>query len=149
LYLSMSAWCAAQNLPGFANWMRVQWQEELSHALKFFDLVNERGGQVTLKAIGAVKTDWKDLVEIFDETLTHERHVTALINNLADVAIQEKDHATTNMLQWFIAEQVEEEANADAILQELKMIGGHGHGILMLDREMRGRTFVDATQTAE
>jgi len=149
LYLSMSAWFEGQNLPGFANWMKVQWQEEVSHAMKFFDYVHERGGKVTLQPIAGVKTDWKDLVEVFDETLTHERHVTSLINNLVNIAIEEKDHATNNMLQWYVSEQVEEEANAEAILEELKMIGGHGHGILMIDREMRGRSFVDETQAAE
>ncbi len=149
LYLSMSAWCESQNLPGFANWMKVQWQEEISHAMKFFDYVNERGGRVNLQPIAGVKTEWKDVAEIFDETLTHERHVTSLINNLVNIAIEEKDHATNNMLQWYVSEQVEEEANAEAILEELRMIGGHGHGILMIDREMRGRTFVDETQAAE
>ena len=107
LYLSMSAYFEADNLPGFANWMKIQWQEELSHATKFFDYVTERGGRVILKPIAAVKTDWTDSTEVFAETLEHEKHVSALINNLVNIAVEEKDHATNNMLQWFVAEQVE------------------------------------------
>lgn len=149
LYLSMSAYFESKNLSGFANWMKVQWQEELSHANKFFDYINERGGRVILKPIGEVKTEWKDAVEIFHETLDHERHVSALINNLVNIALEEKDHATNNVLQWFVAEQVEEEAGVEDILNQLIMIDGFGHGILMLDREFKTRTFVDATQSAQ
>ena len=149
LYLSMSAYFEDKNLPGFANWMKIQWQEEISHAMKFFDYVNERGGRVLLKPIAEVKTDWKDAVEVYAETLDHERHVSSLINNLVNIAIEEADHATNNMLQWFVAEQVEEEAAADDLLQQLKMIDGFGHGMLMLDRELGQRTFVDETQAGE
>lgn len=147
LYLSMSAYFEADNLPGFANWMKIQWQEELSHANKIFDYVNERGGRVVLQPIAEVKTEWKDIIEVFEETFAHEKHVSALINNLVDIAIQEKDHATNNMLQWFVAEQVEEEATAEEILNHLKRINGFGHGIIMLDREMSQRQFVDSTQS--
>jgi ferritin len=148
LYLSMSAYFERQNLRGFANWMKIQWQEEVTHAIKFFDYVHSRGGQVSLKPIGAVPVDWKNAIETFNETLAHEQHVTALINNLANIAVEEKDHATNSMLQWFIAEQIEEEANAEQILVQLKMIGDNGYGILMLDRELATRVFVDATKTA-
>lgn len=146
LYLSMSAYFEADNLPGFANWMKIQWQEELSHATKFFDYVTERGGRVILKPIAAVKTDWTDSTEVFAETLEHEKHVSALINNLVNIAVEEKDHATNNMLQWFVAEQVEEEAAAEEILNQLKRNAGFGHGIIMLDRELGTRVFVDATK---
>lgn len=149
LYLSMSAFFESKNLPGFAHWMKIQWQEELTHANKFFDYVNERGGRVILKSIAAVKTEWKDSVEVFQETLDHERHVTGLINNIADIAVEEKDHATNNILQWFIAEQVEEEANVENIVNQLIMIDGFGHGILMMDRDFKTRSFVDETQTGE
>jgi ferritin len=148
LYLSMSAYFERQNLRGFANWMKIQWQEEVTHAIKFFDYVHSRGGQVSLKPIGAVPVDWKNAIETFNETLAHEQHVTALINNLANIAVEEKDHATNSMLQWFIAEQIEEEANAERILVQLKMIGDNGYGMLMLDRELATRVFVDATKTA-
>ncbi len=149
LYLSMSAYFENQNLPGFANWMRVQYQEEMTHALKIFDYVNERGGKVLLKPIAAVKTEWKNATEVFEETLKHERVVTGLINNLVDISLKVKDHSTNNMLQWFVAEQVEEEASADNILQQIKMFGGKGDGLFMLDRELNQRTFVDATQMNE
>ncbi|HBB92285.1 MAG TPA: ferritin [Bacteroidales bacterium] len=148
LYLSMSAWFQRQNLLGFANWMKIQWQEEITHAIKFFDYVHERGGQIFLKPIAGVPTDWKSTAEIFAETLKHENHVTSLINNLCNIAVEGKDHATNNMLQWFVAEQVEEEANAEQILVQVKMIGDNGYGMLMLDRELATRVFVDSTQKA-
>ncbi len=147
LYLSMSAWFNAKGLPGFANWMYVQYQEELSHANKLFNYANERGGRVLLKAIEQMPTEWENIVEAMEETLKHEQHVTALINNLVDIAIEEKDHATQSFLQWFVDEQVEEEANASEILDTLRLVNGQGNGIFMLDREFRNRTFVDGTVT--
>jgi len=146
LYLSMSAYFEDNNLPGFANWMKMQWQEEISHAMKLFDYVNERGGRVTLQPITEVKTEWKDSIEVFTETLDHERKVSSMINNLVNIAISEADHATNNVLQWFVAEQVEEEATAENLLEQLKMINGFGHGMLMLDRELSQRSFADNTQ---
>ena len=146
LYLSMSAYFESENLPGFANWMKVQYQEEVSHAMKFFDYINERGGRVNLMPIAEVKTDWKDAVSIFEETLANEQKVTGMINSLVDLAILEKDHASNNMLQWYVDEQVEEEANADALLQQLKMLNNNQQGLLMLDRELQNRTFVDETK---
>lgn len=146
LYLSMSAYFERMNLRGFANWMKIQWQEEVTHAIKFFDYVHSRGGQVNLKPIGAVQVDWKNAIDVFEATLEHEKHVTALINNLANIAVEEKDHATNSMLQWFIAEQIEEEDNAEQILVQLKMIGDNGYGMLMLDRELATRVFVDSTK---
>ena len=149
LYLSMSAYFEDQNLPGFANWMKTQWQEEISHSIKMFDYINERGGRVLLKPIAEVKTEWNNAIEVFTETLEHERLVSSLINKLVDIAISESDHATNNMLQWFVAEQVEEEATAESLLEQLKMIDGFGHGMLMLDRELAQRTFVDPTKETE
>ena len=147
LYLSMSAYFEDKNLPGFANWMKVQYQEESTHAIKIFDYVNERGGKVLLQPIEGVKTEWQDTVEVFEETLKHEQYVTGLINNLVNIAIEEKDHATNNMLQWFVSEQVEEEAAADEILQQLKMLQGKKEVVFMLDRELKQRTFIDETQS--
>lgn len=147
LYLSMTAYFEGKNLPGFANWMNIQYQEETTHALKLFKYVYERGGSVLLQPIEEVKTAWKDEIEIFQDTLNHERHVTALINNLVNIAIEEKDHATNNMLQWFVSEQVEEEAGVDEILGQLQMLEGNKHGLLMLDRELKQRVFVDETIT--
>lgn len=144
-YLSMAAYFENKNLPGFANWMKVQYQEEISHVMKFFNYVNERGGRVLLKPVDAVKTEWKDEIEVFEDTLNHEQKVTGLINNLVNIAIEEKDHATNNILQWYVSEQVEEESGVDEILQQLKMMEGNKHGLLMLDRELKQRTFVDET----
>jgi ferritin len=148
MYLSMSSYFAAEGLNGFANWMRVQWQEELTHALKFFDYLVERGVQPILKPIDKVPAKWTNTLHAMEETLKHEQHVTALINNIMDIAIEEKDHATKSMLQWFIDEQVEEEANAQEIIDSLKLIGDKGHGVFMLDKELKTRTFVDETAQA-
>ena len=145
LYLSMSSYFSSIGLSGFANWMRIQWQEEVAHALKFFDYLTERGGKPSLAAIADVPQKWNGALEAFEEVLKHEQHVTALINNLMDVAIEEKDHATKSMLQWFVDEQVEEEANAQAIIDNLRLIGGKGEGMLLLDRELKLRVFVDPT----
>jgi len=141
LYLSMSAYLASQNLNGFANWMLVQFQEEQFHAMKFYNYVIERGGKVTLKPIEGPKIEWKNIIEVFEATLEHEQKITKLINNLINLSILEKDHATASMLQWFVTEQVEEEANVDDILQQLKMLDGKGAGLFMLDREMKQRIF--------
>ncbi len=146
LYLSMCAYFEEKNLGGFSNFMRVQYQEEVSHAMKFFDHIIERGGRVTLKPVEGVKTDWTDVIEVFEDTLAHEKFITKSINGLLDVAYEEKDYATINMLQWYVAEQVEEEANVSGILEQLKMIEGKGAGLFMLDREMKNRKFVDSTQ---
>ena len=145
LYLSMSAYFEASNLKGFANWMRVQAQEEITHAMRFFDYVNERGGVVKLTAIKQPPTEWKSPLDVFETTYKHEVKVTGMINGLVNLAMKEKDHATYNMLQWFVAEQVEEEASADEIRQQLKLIGKDGRGIMMLDRELKQRRFTPPT----
>jgi ferritin len=141
LYLSMAAHCEAASLKGFGNWMRVQAQEEMFHAMKFFDFVLDRGGRVELGPIDGPPTKWESAVDVFEATLAHEQHVTALINKLVDLAIAESDHATHTLLQWFVTEQVEEEASADEILQQLKLVGDAAHGLFMLDRELGQRTF--------
>lgn len=141
LYLSMAAYCEDADLPGFANWMRVQFEEEQFHAMKFYNYVVERGGRVLLDAIEEPKKEWSGILEVFEDTCAHEAHVTSLINNLMAIAHEEKDYASVSYLNWFIDEQVEEEATAGGILSQLKLIGGEGHGMLMLDREMAGRSF--------
>ncbi len=146
LYLSMASYFESKSLRGFANWMKIQWQEEVTHAIKFFDYVHSRGGKVSLKPISEVQLDWANPVAVFIDTLEHEQHVTQLINNLANIAVEEKDHATNSMLQWFISEQIEEEANAEQIITQLKMIGDNGYGLLMLDKELATRVFVDSTK---
>lgn len=146
LYLSMAAYFEANSLSGFAGWMRVQYQEEMSHALKLYDYVNERGGRVQLAAIDEPPAEWKSPVDVFQETLEHERLVSSLIHKLVDLAIELGDHATNQMLQWFVGEQVEEEATAEQILDEIKLIGDARSGIFMLNRELGQRAFVDATK---
>lgn len=146
LYLSMSSYLAQKGLTGFANWMRVQYQEEVSHALKIFDYVIARGGNVKLEPIAAVETDWKGIKEIFDSTYEHECKVTDMIHNCYETALKERDHATANMLQWFIDEQAEEEESALEIIDKLKMVGDNGAALYMMDKELGTRTFVDATQ---
>jgi ferritin len=146
LYLAMSAYFEDQNLSGFANWMYVQAQEEMTHAMKIYNYVFDRGGKVTLKAIDTPSTEWDDPLKVVEEVYEHEQKVTKMIHNLVDLARSENDHGTDNMLQWFVAEQVEEEASADELMQRLKIIGGQGHGLLMIDRELSGRQFVDETK---
>ena len=139
LYLSMSAQFESINFGGFANWMRVQAQEELGHAMKFYHHVIERRGRVTVTAIAAPSISWKSPLNAFEDAFKHEQKVTGMINDLANMAAGEKDHATANMLQWFIDEQVEEELSTDAIVQKLKMIGTNTGGLYMLDRELAQR----------
>ena len=146
LYLSMAAYFESKNLKGFANWMRVQAQEELMHAMKFFDYINERRGRVYLEAIEKPSIEWKSPLDVFEATYEHEVKVTSMINDLVNMSMEEKDHATYNMLQWFVAEQVEEEASADEIRQQLRMIKEDGRGIMMLDRELKQRTFTPPAQ---
>lgn len=148
LYLSMNAYFSEKNLTGFANFMRVQYQEEISHGMKIFDYIMERGGRSKLKPIDEVKLEWKDVIEVFEETCAHEKFITDSINNIVDISYEERDHATTNMLQWFVKEQVEEEATAQGLLEQLKMIDGKGAGLFMIDRELMTRVFVDSTQQA-
>jgi ferritin len=141
LYMAMSAYFASVNLPGFANWMRVQAMEELIHGTKIFDYVNERGGRVLLETIAKPPLKWTSPLVAFQDAYKHEQKVTGMINKLVDLAVREKDHATINFLQWFGAEQVEEEASADGIVQKLKLVGKEGGGLFMIDRELGQRVF--------
>lgn len=139
LYLSMAAYFETGNLPGFAHWMRVQSQEEVAHAMKFFDFVNERGGRVVLQAIDQPPVEFDSPSDVFEKTLEHERKVTALIHHLYEVALKENDYAAQVMLHWFIEEQVEEEDQASQILETLRMVGDKGNALVMLDRQMGSR----------
>jgi len=141
LYLSMSTYFESINLKGFASWIRVQAQEELVHAMKIYKYIAEKGGRVILTSIEAPPTEWDSAVAALENILKHEQKVTGLINDLVDFAILQKDHATNSFLQWFVDEQVEEEASADEMLQKLKMVGDSGSGILMLDHELGERKF--------
>jgi ferritin len=141
LYLSMEAYFRSLNLRGFANWMRVQMQEETTHAMKIYDYVDDRGGRIVLKSIAAPQDEWKSPLAVFEATYKHEQKVTGLINNLVNLAVKEKDHATGAFLQWFVSEQVEEEASADKIVQQMRMIGDAPGGLFMLDHELGQRVF--------
>lgn len=142
LYMSMQSYFASIGMPGAANWMRVQTLEEMTHAEKFFKYVEERGGRVILTAIDAPETNWDNALAVFDAILVHEQKVTSLINNLMDVAISEKDHAAGLFLQWFVGEQVEEEASVQAVIDQIKLAGESKGGMLMIDRELGARVFV-------
>lgn len=146
LYLAMEAYLAPEGLPGFATWMRMQTQEEMFHAMKIYDFVTERGGRVTLAAIGQPPTKWKSPLNVFENVLAHEQKVTGLINGLVDLALAEKDHATHIFLQWFVTEQVEEEASAGEVLQKLRLIGKDASGLFGLDRELGQRVFTPPAQ---
>lgn len=141
LYLGMEAYFQSLSLAGFATWMRGQVQEELFHAMKFYDFVFERGGKVELQDIKKPDAQWKSPLEAFKHVLEHEQHVTSLINDLADLSMKEKDHATLNFLQWFIAEQVEEESTAGEIVDKLKLIKNDSSGLFLLDAELGKRVF--------
>jgi len=145
LYLSMSAWFTEKNLPGLANWMYVQYQEEISHGMKMFRYIHERGGEVKLLPIAKVPTSWKSPSAAFSEAYKHEQKVTSLINKLMDTAIELKDYATINFLNWYVDEQVEEEANASDIYTTLSEIEKLPGALRMYDKEFASRKFKDET----
>ncbi len=149
LYLSMSAYFQSINLAGFATWMRVQAQEELVHGMKFYDYINERGGRVTLKAIEVPPPEWDSPLAVFEGAYAHEQKVTGLINDLMDLAQEQRDHATKIFLQWFVSEQVEEEDSANEVVQKIKLMGDASGGLFMLDRELGQRTFTAPAESSE
>ena len=150
LYLSMSAWCAAEGKPGMANWYEVQFREEQDHARIFFNYVLQRGGRVNLRPIDAVPTEWKSALDEFESTLAHEQKVTALFNDLFALITVEFDYATQSMLKWFIDEQVEEEENAQNIIDNHRMLGdAGGYGLYVLDKELAARTYTQASPLAK
>jgi ferritin len=140
-YLSMAAYFEAENLPGFSNFFIMQAQEEHFHAMKFFHYLNERGARVLLKAIEQPKTEFNSALEVFKLAYEHEEFVTSRINALMDIAIEDNDHASKGFLQWYVDEQVEEEATMDDYINRLKRMGENSYGILMLDKELAGRIF--------
>jgi ferritin len=139
LYLSMAAYFDSQNLAGMANWMRLQAQEELAHALKFFDFINERDGRVKLTQVDGPKTEWQSPLDAFQDAYKHEQKVTGLIHGLVDLAISEKDHAANTFLKWFVTEQVEEEATVKSIVDKLKLVGDSSVALFMIDGELGQR----------
>ncbi len=140
LYFAMAAHFEDQNLDGFAQWMKVQAQEEMAHALKFYSEIFERGGRVVLEAIEKPPAEWESPLAAFEAAYAHEQKVTGLINDIVGLARTEKDYAAEAFLQWFVTEQVEEEATAKGIVDKLAMIGDHPQGLFMMDRELGQRT---------
>jgi len=141
LYLSMSTYFEDMGLVGFANWMKVQEQEEKFHATKFHNYTVERGGRIKLQTLEAPENSWDNPLAAFEDTLKHEQGVTARINALMDLAIEEKDHATASYLKWFIDEQVEEEASVADVINKLKLVAGNPSALYMLDKELATRVF--------
>jgi len=139
LYLSMAAHFEATNWRGFANWMKKQSEEEYEHAMKFFEFINEVGKKVTLDKIEKPKLEWNSPLEAFEEALKHEEYITKRINDLVNLAVEEKDHATNNFLQWFVKEQVEEVSTVQKIVETMKLIGEHTASLFMLDHELGKR----------
>ncbi|MEN6442373.1 MAG: ferritin [Methanoregula sp.] len=139
LYLGMSAYFESANLKGFAKWLRVQAKEEQGHALRFYDYIIARGGKISLGAIEAPKTRWASAGKVFEEVYAHEQKVTGMINALVEMAAKEKDHASFEMLQWFVKEQVEEEENASAILAQINLVGDVPGHLFCLDHQLHKR----------
>lgn len=147
LYLSMAAYFIRNDLDGIANFFTVQVQEERFHAMKFYNYLLERGGKVELKPIGQPQIDFKSSVEVFELTAEHEAWVTRSINELMDLALKENDHSLVSFLKWYVDEQVEEEATVGKILSKMKLIGGEGAGLFMIDAELAQRTFTPPAST--
>ena len=139
LYLAMSAYCQEVNLCGFAKWLKVQYQEEMSHGMKLLDHLLERGAKVELGKIEAPPSEFGSPKAMFEEVLKHEKFITASINKLYETALAEKDYPAQILLQWYVSEQVEEESNASAILESLKMVGDKGAPLMYSDKELGKR----------
>jgi ferritin len=138
-YVAMSAYFKETDFNGFAAWMRNQAQEELSHAMKIFDFINDREGIVDLAEIQAPVKSWENPLAAFKDAHAHEKEVTEKIYRLVDMSLEKRDHATNTFLQWFVTEQVEEEAAAVDIVNKLKLVGNDGNGLFLLDRDLGER----------
>ncbi|MHC4295422.1 MAG: ferritin [Planctomycetota bacterium] len=149
LYLQMSGWFEAINLPGFANWMYVQSQEETVHAMKIFRYLTERGGKVALQEIKAPPQKWAGPLAAFEAAYAHEQHISRCFTKLTALARELADNAAEIFLQWYVTEQVEEEANADEIVKKLNLMADAPGGMFMLDRELAARVFVPPPQESQ
>lgn len=139
VYLAMSAWCAEHNLPGMAHWMRMQWQEETMHATKLFDFMHHRGASATLLALEQPRRDYASALDVFEHVRQHEQMITGRINDLYDLAMEERDRPLQIILQWFINEQVEEESQVAEIIERIRLVGTDGPSVYLLDRELAQR----------
>jgi len=149
LYLSMSAYSSFIGLKGFANWFMVQYHEEMEHAMKIYNYIDEQREQVKLMAGEQPATEFDSELDMFEKTLEHEKFITKSINDLVDLAIEEKDHATNIFLQWFVTEQIEEEGNDNDIIAKLKLVGEGGNGLFMIDRELESRVYIPPAKGSE
>lgn len=145
IYLGMSAYCSKEGFNGAANWFLIQYQEEVSHGMKLFKYLEDQNVHIQLPSIQGVDVDFSSLLDVFERSLAHEQTMTKNLNNLSDLAMKNKDHATYNLLQWYVTEQVEEEATVSAIIDHIKLVGDNGYGLYTIDKELAGRTFVDPT----
>ncbi len=140
LYLAMSAYCSHCEFNGAANWFKLQYEEEHTHATKIYNYLVEQGVQVVLGELAKPPSEFGKLLDVFNASLSHEQSMTTRLNDLSDQALKEKDHATYNLLQWFVNEQVEEEATLGGIISKLKLVMDDGYGLLMIDNELGERT---------
>ena len=150
IYLGMSAYASKKGLAGCANWFLIQYQEELTHAMKFFKYLENHQVTINLPEIKKVGAEFESILDTFQKALEHERYMSESINELSDLSMKNKDHATYNLLQWYVTEQVEEEVVLNTIIDKIKLIGDNGYGLYVVDQELATRVFVDptATQTA-
>lgn len=145
IYLGMSAYASSNGYNGCAKWFNTQYQEEVTHAMKLFRYLEEQGADIVLQDIKAVNVEAESIVDVFKDALAHEQSMTRWLNELSDLAMKEKDHATYNLLQWYVNEQVEEEALFGEIIDKFKMVGNDGYGLYSIDKELGDRVFVDPT----
>ncbi len=145
LYLGMSAYCSKEGFNGAANWFLIQYQEEVAHGMKMFKYLEDQDVAIKLPAIEEVKVEYKSLLDVFKKSLAHEQYMSKNLNNLSDIAMKEKDHATYSLLQWYVTEQVEEESTVGEIIDHIKLVGENGYGLYTIDKELASRSFLDPT----
>lgn len=145
LYLGMSAYCSKEGFNGSSTWFLIQYQEEVAHGMKLFKYLEDQDVEIKLPAIAEVTVEYKSLLDVFKRSLAHEQKMTGYLNTLSDLAMKDKDHATYNLLQWYVTEQVEEESTVKEIIDNIKLVGDNGFGLYTIDKELSTRTFVDPT----
>lgn len=145
IYLGMSAYCSKEGFNGAANWFLIQYQEEVTHGMKLFKYLEDQNVDIKLPSIQGVEVNFNSLLDVFQKSLEHEQTMTRNLNNLSDLAMKDKDHATYNLLQWYVTEQVEEEATVSEIIDHIKLVGDNGYGLYTIDKELSSRTFLDPT----
>ncbi|NVJ54016.1 MAG: ferritin [Campylobacteraceae bacterium] len=145
IYLGMSAYAAKEGFNGASNWFLIQYQEEVAHGMKLFKYLEDQDVEIKLPSISEVKVEYKSLLDVFKKSLAHEQMMSKNLNILSDLAMKDKDHATYNLLQWYVTEQVEEEATVKEIIDHIKLVGDNGYGLYTIDKELGSRVFNDPT----